>query len=175
MTDVLVNGPREVWIDRGRGLEAARVEFTDDDAVRRLAVRLAALVGRRLDDASPFVDARLPDGTRVHAVLGCLAGRTCLSLRVPARVALTLDDWQAGGGLTADGRSVLEGLVGARRAVLVSGGTGSGRRRCSLRSSGSSTPASACWWWRTLRSSARPTRTSCAWRRGWRTRRARGS
>lgn len=127
VTDVLVNGPREVWIDRGRGLEAARVEFADDDAVRRLAVRLAALVGRRLDDASPFVDARLPDGTRVHAVLGCLAGRTCLSLRVPARVALTLDDWQAGGGLTGDGRALLEGLVASRRAVLVSGGTGSGK------------------------------------------------
>lgn len=127
VTDVLVNGPREVWIDRGQGLEAADVAFVDDDAVRRLAVRLAALVGRRLDDASPFVDARLPDGTRVHAVLACLAGRTCLSLRVPPRTALTLDDWVRGGGLTAAGRAVLEGLVARRRAVLISGGTGSGK------------------------------------------------
>ncbi|WP_232549101.1 TadA family conjugal transfer-associated ATPase [Propioniciclava soli] len=127
ITDVLVNGPHEVWIDRGRGLERSAAAFTDDASVRRLAVRLAALVGRRLDDSSPFVDARLPDGTRVHAVLACVAGQTCLSLRVPARTALTLADWEAGGGLTAQGRAVLTGLVRQRRAVLVTGGTGSGK------------------------------------------------
>ena len=127
VTDVLVNGSREVWIDRGRGLERADVEFANDESVRRLAVRLAAVAGRRLDDASPFVDARLPDGTRVHAVLACVADRTCLSLRVPARTSLGLDDWVAGGGLTAEGMSLLQGLVQSRRALLVSGGTGSGK------------------------------------------------
>ncbi len=127
VTDVLVNGPREVWIDRGQGLERAAVEFANDESVRRLAVRLAAVAGRRLDDASPFVDARLPDGTRVHAVLACIADRTCLSLRVPARTALGLDDWVSGGGLSVEGCGLLRGLVAARRAVLVSGGTGSGK------------------------------------------------
>ena len=127
VTDVLVNGPEEVWLDRGRGLELCGVRFADDEAVRRLAVRLAALVGRRLDDASPFVDARLPDGTRVHAVLACIAGRTCVSLRVPARVRLTLDDWVARGSLTPLGGDLVRGMVAGRAACLVSGGTGSGK------------------------------------------------
>lgn len=127
VTDVLVNGPDEVWVDRGAGLERAAVTFDSEEAVRRLAVRLAAQVGRRLDDASPFVDARMPDGTRVHAVLACVAGRTCLSLRVPARVSMTLTDWVARGSLSAEGADLLRGLVARRAAVLVSGGTGSGK------------------------------------------------
>ncbi|HZB18620.1 MAG TPA: ATPase, T2SS/T4P/T4SS family, partial [Blastococcus sp.] len=86
VTDVLVNGPDRVWVDRGAGLELSAVSFPDDDAVRRLAVRLAATVGRRLDDASPWVDVGLPDGTRLHAVLPPVSGSgTCLSLRVLRR------------------------------------------------------------------------------------------
>ncbi|MBK8462019.1 MAG: TadA family conjugal transfer-associated ATPase [Nigerium sp.] len=127
VTDVLVNGPDEVWVDRGRGLEAAGVRFDGEEEVRRLAVRLAAMVGRRLDDASPFVDARLPDGTRVHAVLACIADRTCLSLRVPARTRFALDEWVERGSLTSLGAGVLRGLVAGRAALLVSGGTGSGK------------------------------------------------
>lgn len=127
VTDVLVNGPDEVWVDRGAGLERAPVRFESDESVRRLAVRLAAMVGRRLDDASPFVDARLPDGTRVHAVLGCIADRTCLSLRVPARVRLSLGDWVARGSVTDEGAELLRALVARKAALLVSGGTGSGK------------------------------------------------
>jgi pilus assembly protein CpaF len=85
VTDVLVNGPDHVFIDRGAGLELTDVRFQSERDVRRLAQRLAACVGRRLDDAMPFVDARLSDGTRVHAVLGTVASPgTCISLRVPA-------------------------------------------------------------------------------------------
>ena len=69
VTDVLVNGPAQVYVDQGAGLEQVAVRFADDDAVRRLAQRLASQAGRRLDDASPHVDVRLPDGTRLHAVL----------------------------------------------------------------------------------------------------------
>lgn len=127
VTDVLVNGPDEVWVDRGAGLERVAVPFGSEEAVRRLAVRLAAQVGRRLDDASPFVDARLGDGTRVHAVLACVAGATCISLRVPSRTRLSLEDWVAGGALAADGAELLRGLAHRRAAVLVSGGTGSGK------------------------------------------------
>lgn len=127
VTDVLVNGPGEVWVDRGAGLELSGVRFESDEAVRRLAVRLAALVGRRLDDASPMVDARLPDGTRVHAVLACIAEQTCLSLRVPARVRFTLEEWVARGSLTPSGAGLLRRLVAGRAALLVSGGTGSGK------------------------------------------------
>ncbi len=68
-TDVIVNGPREVWVDRGRGLELTDVEFAAESDVRRLAQRLAAAAGRRLDDAAPFVDARLPSGARLHCVI----------------------------------------------------------------------------------------------------------
>ncbi len=127
VTDVLVNGPDAVWVDRGGGLEPAGIRFESEEEVRRLAVRLAAMVGRRLDDASPFVDARLPDGTRVHAVLACIADRTCLSLRVPARTRFALEEWVARGSLTSLGASVLRGLVAGRAALLVSGGTGSGK------------------------------------------------
>src|SRR5699024_271050 len=73
VTDVLVNGPDQVFIDRGGGLEPSDVRFPDDDAVRRLAQRLAAASGRRIDDSSPYADVRLPDGTRMHAVLAPLA------------------------------------------------------------------------------------------------------
>ena len=79
VTDVIVNGPRDVYVDTGDGLRTVPVHFGSDEDVRRLAVRLAAGVGRRLDDASPFVDARMADGTRVHAILGSLADAgTCL-------------------------------------------------------------------------------------------------
>ena len=85
VTDVLVNGPSAVYVDRGSGLERTEVTFPDDAAVRRLAQRLAAAGGRRLDDSVPHVDVRLADGTRFHAVLAPLARPgTVLSLRVPA-------------------------------------------------------------------------------------------
>jgi len=90
VTDVLVNAPDEVWVDRGRGLERSVVRFVDEAAVRRLAVRLAAPTGRRLDDAQPWVDARLTNGVRLHAVLPPIAPRgTTLSLRIPRRTVFT--------------------------------------------------------------------------------------
>ena len=128
VTDVLVNGYDQVFIDRGGGLEQVQSPFGDEEDVRRLAVRLAAVVGRRLDEGTPFVDARLPDGTRVHALLGVLTDTgTCLSLRVPARVSLTLSDWVSGGTMHADAAEILARLIDARAAFLISGGTGSGK------------------------------------------------
>ena len=128
VTDVLVNAPDRVYIDRGHGLEPAGVRFSSEEEVRRLAVRLAASVGRRLDDGSPFVDARLANGVRVHAVLPCVAeSGTCLSLRVPNRHRMSLADWVAAGSLSPRGMDLLAALVAARRAFLVSGGTGSGK------------------------------------------------
>lgn len=128
LTDVLVNGPMQVLIDRGHGLEPVDVRFESDDEVRHLATRLAASVGRRLDDACPFVDARLADGTRLHAVLGTLADPgTCLSLRVPARRSFSVTDWVANGSIPEPMARLLRGLVDCRAAFLVSGGTGSGK------------------------------------------------
>ncbi|MFG2903972.1 TadA family conjugal transfer-associated ATPase [Kitasatospora sp. NPDC048286] len=129
VTDVLVNGPEEVWVDRGGGLQRATgVRFADAEAVRRLAHRLATAAGRRLDDARPWVDARLPDGTRLHAVLPPIAaGCTHISLRVCRSRPFTLDELVAGGSLPPEGAELLAGIVRARLSLLVSGGTGSGK------------------------------------------------
>ena len=128
ITDVLVNGSEHVFIDRGQGLERVRVTVGDESAVRRLATRLAAACGRRLDDATPYVDARLPDGTRFHAVLAPVAAPgTCLSLRVPPRRMFTLADLVAAGSMPPDVASLLHDIVHSRLAFLISGGTGSGK------------------------------------------------
>lgn len=128
VTDVLVNGPEEVWFERGRGLERAGLTFPSDEAVRRLGQRLAASVGRRLDDASPYVDLRLADGTRFHAVLAPLSRPgTALSLRVPRRRVFTLEELVAAGALTDDGAALLRRMVERKCAFLVSGGTGTGK------------------------------------------------
>ncbi len=128
VTDVLVSAPDRVWVDRGGGLELTAVRFRDAAAVRRLAQRLAAVAGRRLDDARPWVDARLPDGTRLHAVLPPVAvGSTCLSLRVVRPKAFTLPELVAAGTVPPGGDRVLRALLDARLSFLISGGTGSGK------------------------------------------------
>ncbi|MEF9905425.1 TadA family conjugal transfer-associated ATPase [Streptomyces sp. P9-A2] len=128
VTDVLVSAPDRVWVDRGGGLELTGVSFPDAVAVRRLAQRLAAVAGRRLDDARPWVDARLADGTRLHAVLPPVAvGCTCLSLRVVRPRAFTLDELTAAGTVPPGGERILRALLGARLSFLVSGGTGTGK------------------------------------------------
>lgn len=128
VTDVLVNGPDQVHIDRGDGLELTTVRFSSDAEVRKLAQRLAASVGRRLDDSSPFVDARLGDGTRVHAVLPTVAAPgTCISLRVPARANFSLEDMVAARTIPSAGAQLLREMITARAAFLISGGTGSGK------------------------------------------------
>ncbi|GFH38933.1 hypothetical protein SCWH03_51960 [Streptomyces pacificus] len=127
VTDVLVSAPDRVWVDRGCGLGLTEVSFTDAAAVRRLAQRLAAVAGRRLDDASPWVDARLPDGTRMHAVLPPVAvGSTCLSLRVVRPRAFSLGELMAAGTVPPGGDRLFRALIEARVSYLVSGGTGSG-------------------------------------------------
>jgi pilus assembly protein CpaF len=128
VTDVLVNGPDQVYVDRGDGLELTAVRFPDDGSVRRLAQRLASTAGRRLDDATPYVDLRLRDGTRFHAVLAPLARPgTVLSLRVPRQRAFHLDELVTTGTVCAAGADLLRRIVDRRLAFLVTGGTGSGK------------------------------------------------
>jgi pilus assembly protein CpaF len=128
VTDVLVNGAASVWVDRGLGLERRDLDLGSNDDVRRLAVRLAAAAGRRLDDAAPWVDARLPDGTRLHAVLPpVVQGGPHLSLRVPRRTSLSLADLVAAGTVPAPWAPVVRAMVAARAAYVVTGGTGSGK------------------------------------------------
>lgn len=128
VTDVLVNGADEVWIERGKGLERSAVRFESEDAVRRLAQRLAAVGGRRLDDASPYVDLRLSDGTRFHAVLAPIARPgTLISLRVPPQRSFDLDAIRATGAISEEGATLLRRIVEQRLAFLISGGTGTGK------------------------------------------------
>ncbi|QGK68403.1 TadA family conjugal transfer-associated ATPase [Allosaccharopolyspora coralli] len=132
VTDVLVTGADAVWVDRGSGLERSDVVFSDDDAVRRLAQRLALSAGRRLDDAQPWVDAWLPrtgsSAVRMHAVLSPVAAQgTCLSLRVLRPAAHDLDALRRLGTFDEATADMLRRIVAARLAFLVSGGTGAGK------------------------------------------------
>ncbi|MFR9804884.1 TadA family conjugal transfer-associated ATPase [Pseudonocardia sp. RS010] len=139
-TDVLVSGGGTVMVDRGAGLEPAAVRLPDEAAVRRLAQRLALAAGRRLDDASPYVDGWLAGGAdgaggsgtargvRLHAVLAPVAADgTCLSLRVLRPAAHDLGSLARLGTLEPTAERLLRAVVLARLAVLVSGGTGSGK------------------------------------------------
>lgn len=126
--DILVNGPDQVWVDRRGELVRTSVRFADEATVRRLAVRLIAATGRRLDAASPYADATLPDGSRLHAVLPPVAlGGTCLSIRVLRRRRFDVDGLVAGSGLPSSVADVLRALVFARLAAVISGGTGTGK------------------------------------------------
>ncbi|MFN2319835.1 MAG: TadA family conjugal transfer-associated ATPase [Dermatophilaceae bacterium] len=128
ITDVLVNGDGSIWVDRGERLERVTDALPDSASVRRLAVRLAAGAGRRLDDAMPYADGQLPGGVRLHAVLSPIATDGAhISLRVPRRVSLSLADLEADAFVTSAQAAELRELVGSRRSVLVSGGTGTGK------------------------------------------------
>ncbi|MFI1994617.1 TadA family conjugal transfer-associated ATPase [Actinoplanes sp. NPDC020271] len=127
VTDVLVNGV-QVWVDRGAGLERAAVRLGEAADVRRLAQRLVAACGRRLDDGQPYADARLPDGTRLHAVLPPVATQgPYLSLRTFRQRPFSLGDLVTHGTVLPSVAALLEGIVAARLAYLVTGGTGSGK------------------------------------------------
>lgn len=132
--DVLVTAPDEVWVDRGAGLVRTEVRFPDEASVRRLAQRLALAAGRRLDEAQPWVDGRLPDaahggtGVRLHAVLPPVAADgTCLSLRVLRPATQGLGALVRSGAVPTDAAALLEAMVAARLAFLVVGGTGAGK------------------------------------------------
>ncbi len=133
VTDILVTAPDEVWVDGSDGLRRTDVRFAGEDAVRRLAQRLALAAGRRLDDAQPFVDGWLPGSgpegrIRLHAVLPPIAADgTCLSLRVLRPATHDLRSLRRLGTVDEAGLALLEALVKARLAFLVSGATGSGK------------------------------------------------
>jgi len=128
VTDILVNGPNQVYIERFGRLEVTDIRFRDAEHLVRIIQRIAARVGRRIDESSPMVDARLPDGSRVNATLPpvTIDGPT-LSIRRFGKRRLRWDDLQRLGMLSPDMARFLEFATRARKNILISGGTGSGK------------------------------------------------
>ncbi|MEN9889200.1 MAG: hypothetical protein RL559_1237, partial [Pseudomonadota bacterium] len=128
ISDILVNGPEQVWLERRGRLERSSVHFDDEAHLRRVIDRIVSRIGRRIDELSPMVDARLPDGSRVNAVIPPLAiDGSALSIRRFAVDPFTLADLLRMQALSAPMAQLLQGLVQARLNVLISGGTGSGK------------------------------------------------
>jgi pilus assembly protein CpaF len=128
VSEVMVNGPEHVFVERFGRIERADVEFDDEAHLRRIIDRICSRVGRRVDEASPMVDARLPDGSRVNAVVPPVAldGST-LTIRKFAVSPLTVDDLIRFATLSPATADFLEACVRGRRNIVVSGGTGSGK------------------------------------------------
>ncbi len=128
ISDILVNGPGQTWIERRGKLERSPVRFDDDAHLRRVIDRIVSRIGRRVDEMSPMVDARLPDGSRVNAVIPPLAiDGASLSIRRFGKDVLTLQELVRLQTLTPGMAELIAALVQARLNVLVSGGTGSGK------------------------------------------------
>jgi pilus assembly protein CpaF len=128
ITDVLVNGHAKVYVERYGVLEPSLVKFKDEKHLFRIIQKIVSAVGRRIDESSPLVDARLADGSRVNAVVAPLAiDGSLLSIRKFAKVPISLDRLVDIGSVPLQVAEVLRAVVTARRNVLISGGTGSGK------------------------------------------------
>ncbi len=126
--EIMVNGPKHVFIEHGGKIVRANVEFEDNDHVMRIIDRIVAPLGRRIDESSPMVDARLPDGSRVNAIIPPLAlnGPT-LTIRVFSRKPITMENLIQWGSLTPEAAEFLKAVVVSKANIIVSGGTGSGK------------------------------------------------
>jgi len=128
ITEVMVNGPRQVYIERSGKLELTNVVFQNDDHVMRIIDRIIAPIGRRVDESSPMVDARLTDGSRVNAIIPPLSlVGPVITIRKFSASPFTVDDLIRFGTATADMFDFLKACVEARLNIFVSGGTGSGK------------------------------------------------
>jgi pilus assembly protein CpaF len=128
ITDILINGPKTVYVERHGRLELSNVQFIDESHVMAIIHRIAGRVGRRVDETTPMVDARLPDGSRLNAIVAPLAlGGPLVSIRRFGAEPLRAADLLRNASITRDMLSFLSACVSARVNVLVSGGTGSGK------------------------------------------------
>jgi pilus assembly protein CpaF len=128
VTEIMVNGPHDVWIERGGRLFETPVRFTDDSHLRRIINKMVAQVGRRIDESSPMVDARLPDGSRVNAIISplSLSGPLVTIRKFPNR-RMDLADLVRLGTMTTEAVDFLQRCVKAELNILISGGTGTGK------------------------------------------------
>jgi pilus assembly protein CpaF len=128
ISDILVNGPHEVFIERRGRLEETAVRFRDADHLLLIIDRIVSRIGRRIDDTSPMVDARLPDGSRVNAIIPPLSLRgPALSIRRFGTTPLGLEDLLQFRAFTPEMALLMEAAIKARLNVIISGGTGSGK------------------------------------------------
>lgn len=128
ISDILVNGPKNIYVERHGKMEKTAVEFRDNDHLLQIIDRIVSKVGRRIDETCPMVDARLADGSRVNAIIPPLAiDGAAMSIRRFGSNPLKLDDLLAFKSLTPEMVMLLEGAIKARLNVIVSGGTGSGK------------------------------------------------
>lgn len=128
VSEIMVNGPDKVYVEREGKLTLTNARFSSEDHLRRIIERIVTKVGRRIDESSPMVDARLADGSRVNAIIPPLAvNGASLTIRKFAQVPLTVDNLISFGTLTPEMAELLQACVQARLNILVSGGTGTGK------------------------------------------------
>ena len=128
VTEIMVNGPFEVYIERQGRLYPTAVRFNDESHLRRIINKMVAQVGRRIDESSPMVDARLPDGSRVNAIIPPLSlSGPLVTIRKFSRKRLELDDMVTIGTLSTETVEFLERAIQARLNILISGGSGAGK------------------------------------------------
>src|SRR3989337_1497030 len=128
ITEVMVNGPRQVYIERSGKLELTNVVFQNDDHVMRIIDRIIAPIGRRVDESSPMVDARLTDGSRVNAIIPPLSlVGPVITIRKFRKTPMTTDELVTNGSVTAEALGFLRACVVGRMNILIAGGTGSGK------------------------------------------------
>ena len=128
ITEVMCNGPDDVWIERGGKLYETTVRFTDESHLRRIINKIVSQIGRRIDESSPMVDARLPDGSRVNAIIAPLSlSGPLLTIRKFSRRRLSMEDMINIGSLSEQSVEFLSRCIEAQCNMLISGGTGSGK------------------------------------------------
>jgi len=128
VTEIMVNGPYDVWVERAGRLHKTPVRFTDDGHLRRIISKMVAQVGRRIDESSPMVDARLPDGSRINATIPPLSlTGPLLTIRKFGTQRLDMNALVKRAALTPETADLLGRCVQARLNILISGGTGSGK------------------------------------------------
>ncbi|XKE95561.1 CpaF family protein [Metaplanococcus flavidus] len=128
ITEILVNGPKEIFVERNGRLEHSQIKFKDEEHVRHIVDRVIAPLGRRIDESSPMVDARLPDGSRVNAVIPPISlNGTLLSIRKFRKEPFEMEDLLNMESLNPEMAEFIKGIVEAKLNVLISGGTGSGK------------------------------------------------
>ena len=128
ISEIMINGPKDIWIERGGNLIKSEIEYEDDSQLMEMAVRIARNIGRNIDKSHPEVDARLPDGSRVHIIIPPVARKgVTITIRKFFKERLTIEDLVNKDTITPEMARFLKALVYGKANIVVSGGTGSGK------------------------------------------------